>query len=199
MILDVDPDATRGSVCVQSDLGVALRELKGVLQQVPNRREEHFAIHIEGKTRINNADCKTTSPRLRLKQSRDFHVGNEVGEGDQLVSRRHPRCYAHVGEGSIYETPHPDQGPVQHGSCRAGYSDTAGFDGRNRKSCRVKMISQLVREKPEPFIQRLDTIVLHRGTALKRILRDGVGDPIVKTAVESSKLVCLHRRASFKC
>jgi hypothetical protein len=63
----------------------------------------------------------------------------------------------------------------------------------------VKVISQFVREKSEPLIQGLDAIVVHQRTALKRILRDGIGDRIVKTAVESSKLVCLDRRATFKC
>ena len=199
MILDVDPDATRGSVGVQRDFSVALRELKGVLQQVPNRREQHFPVDIERKTRINITDSKTALSRTRLKRSRDFHVGNEVGEGDQLVSRRRSRCYSHVGEGLIYETPHPNQGPIQHGSRRFGYSDTAGFDGHNSKSCRLKLISQLVREESKPFIQGLDAVLLRQGTALKRVLRHGVGDPIVKTAVESSKLVCLDRRATFKC
>jgi hypothetical protein len=120
VILDVDPDAIRGGVGVQRDFGVALRELKSVLQQVPNRREEHFPVHIERKTSVNIADRKTTLPRPSLKRSGDFHVGNEVGEGDQLVSRRHPRCYSHVSEGSIYEAPHPYQRPIQHGSRRAG-------------------------------------------------------------------------------
>ena len=60
-------------------------------------------------------------------------------------------------------------------------------------------ISQLVREKSQPFIQGLDAIVLHQRIALKGIFRDSIGDAIVETAVESSKFVDLDRHAAFKC
>ena len=61
------------------------------------------------------------------------------------------------------------------------------------------MIAQLVREESEPFIQRLDAHVLEQRTALERIFRDGIGDTVIETAVERSKLVDLDRRATFKC
>ena len=59
-------------------------------------------------------------------------------------------------------------------------------------------IAQLVREKSQSFIQGLDAIVFHQGTALKGIFRDGIGDTIVETAVESSKLVYLDRHAALE-
>ncbi len=61
------------------------------------------------------------------------------------------------------------------------------------------MISKLVREKAEPFIQSLSAIILCQSTALNRILRDGIGDPVVKTAVESPKFVYVDLRGTFKC
>jgi hypothetical protein len=87
MILDVDPDTTRGSVGVQRDFGVGLRELKGVLQQVPSGREEHFPVHIECKTRVNIADRKTTLSRTRLKRSKVMNLDRFDVDRDQLAMR----------------------------------------------------------------------------------------------------------------
>ena len=56
-----------------------------------------------------------------------------------------------------------------------------------------------MREKSQPFIQGLDALALHQRIALKSEFRDGIGDAIVETAVESSKFVDLDRRAAFKC
>jgi hypothetical protein len=77
--------------------------------------------------------------------------------------------------------------------------DVACFHGCNRKSRYVQMVSQFVREKTEPFVQGLYTNVLHEGIALKSVFGHRVGDAIVETAVESSKLVYLNRSAVFKC
>ena len=57
----------------------------------------------------------------------------------------------------------------------------------------MNQIAQFVREKPQSFIQGFDAIIFHQRTALKRVFRDGIGDSIVETAVESSKLVYLDR------
>jgi hypothetical protein len=62
----------------------------------------------------------------------------------------------------------------------------------------VNQISQLVREESQSFIQGLDAIVFQQRTALKSIFRDGIGDSIVETAVESSELVYLDRRAALE-
>ena len=67
MILDVDPDAVRGSVGVDCDLGVALRELESILQQVSHRRQKHLPIDIEGKTGVNIAGRKLTFPSVSLQ------------------------------------------------------------------------------------------------------------------------------------
>lgn len=63
----------------------------------------------------------------------------------------------------------------------------------------MNQISQFVREKSQPFIQGLDAIALHQRMALKNVFRDGIGDAIVETAVESSKFIDLDRYTLFKC
>jgi hypothetical protein len=136
---------------------------------------------------------------MRLEGGRYFCVGNQIGERHQLASRKHPRRYSHIGQGAIYETPHSNQGTVQHGSRCAGYSDVACFDGCNGKSRDVKMVSQLVREKSKPFVQGLYANVLDQRIPLKGIFGHCIGDTIVETAVESSKLVYLDRTAALKC
>jgi len=64
-----------------------------------------------------------------------------------LASRKHSRCYSHIGQAAIYETPHPNQGAVQHRTRCAGRPDVACSDGNNGKSRYVEMVSQFVREK----------------------------------------------------
>src|SRR5688572_4847224 len=109
------------------------------------------------------------------------------------MSRRQPRSYAHIGEGPIYEAPHPNKGPVQHGTGRAGRPYIAAFNGQNGESCRLKLISQLMRKISEPFVKCLDALVFQQRTALERILSDGIGNTVIKTAVERSKLVYLDQ------
>ena len=53
-------------------------------------------------------------------------------------------------------------------------------------------------EKSQPFVQRFDPIVLQQRTALKSMFRHGIGDSIVETAVESSKLVYLDRLVALE-
>ena len=77
---------------------MVLRELESVLQQVSDRREKHLPVDVESKFAVNIADSKLALPRVRLKGGRYFNVGDEIGEGDQVGSRRHPRCDPHVGE-----------------------------------------------------------------------------------------------------
>ena len=134
MILDVDPDSIRDSVGAQGDFGEKVREFKGVLQQVAHRGEQHFPVDIERKLRVNITDRESTFARLCLEGGRYFNIGNEIGERYQLVSRRHSRCYSHIGEGAIYETAHPNQGTVQYGPRCAGYPDVACLDGGDGKS-----------------------------------------------------------------
>ena len=55
-----------------------------------------------------------------------------------------------------------------------------------------------MREKSQSFIQGLDAIIFQQTPALKSIFGDGIGNSIVETAVESSELVYLDRRAALK-
>ena len=169
------------------------------MQQVANCGEKHFPVDIERKFRVNLTDRKDAPSRVRLERGGYFYIGNKIGEGHQLTSRKHSRCYAHIGQRAIYETSHPNQGTVQYGSRCAAHSDVARFDGCNGKSRDVKMVSQLVREKSKPFVQSLYAKVLDQRVALKRIFGHRIRDTIVETAVESSKLVYLDRSAAFEC
>jgi len=169
------------------------------LQQIAYCGEKHFPVDIERKLGIDFTDREDTPSRVRFERGGYFYIGNEIGERHQLASRKHPRCYSHIGQRTIYETPHPNQGTVQHGSRCAGHSDIACFDGCNGKSRDVEMVSQLVREKSEPFVQGLYASVLDQRIPLKSIFGHRIGDTIVETAVESSKLVYLDRSAAFKC
>ena len=93
--------------------------------------------------------------------------------------------------------------PINERSSRApvapGCPDIACFDRHDGQRRRVQQISQLVREKSQPFIQRLDVLAFQQRMALKSVFRHGIGDAIVETAVESSKLIDRDRHAPFKC
>jgi hypothetical protein len=199
MILDLDPDSIPGRVSAQHDFGIGSRELEGVLQQVADCGEQHFPVDIERQARVDIADRQDARSRLRFERGGYSDIGDEIGERDQVASRKYPRCYAHVGQGTIYETAHPDQGTIQHGSRRAGRPNAAGFDRCNGKRRDVEMISQLVREKSQPFVQGLYASVLYQRIPLKSVFGHRIGDTIVETAVESSKLVYSDRSATFEC
>jgi hypothetical protein len=199
MILDLDPDSIPGRVSAQHDFGIASRELEGVLQQVADCGEQHFPVVIECQVRVDIADREDALSRLRFERGGYSDIGNEIGERNQVASRQYPRCYAHVRQGTIYETTHPDQGAVQHGSRCACRPNAAGFHRRNGKRRDVEMISQLVREKSQPFVQGLYAKVLYQRIPLKSVFGHRVGDAIVETAVESSKLVYSDRSAALEC
>ena len=55
-----------------------------------------------------------------------------------------------------------------------------------------------MREKSQPFVQRLN-IRVHQKIPLKSKFRDGIGDTIVETPIERSKLVYFDRSAMFEC
>jgi hypothetical protein len=160
-----------------------LCEFKAVLQEVPNGREEHFPVNIERKLRVNRADCEKAPSRLRLEGGRYCYIGDEIKERHQLVSRRHPCRYAHIGEGAIYETAHLYQGAVQDGACCARQPDIACFDGCNGQRRYMEMIPQFVRQKSQPFVQGLCIIIFFNRIALKCIFGHRVGDTIVEAAV----------------
>jgi len=59
------------------------------------------------------------------------------------------------------------------------------------------MVSQLMREKPELFIQGIDASVLQQRFALKHIFRHGVGDAVVEAPVESPEFVDFNRHLTL--
>ena len=71
------------------------------------------------------------------------------------MSRRHPGCHSHVGEGAIYEIAHSYQATVQYGARRPGEPYIASFDGGNGESRGMDEVTQFVCKKAQLFIERL--------------------------------------------
>ncbi|MEA3179474.1 MAG: hypothetical protein QOI59_2997 [Gammaproteobacteria bacterium] len=199
MVLDVDPDAIPGGIRIQRNRGSLLRELESILQQVSHRRKKHVPVHNNSQFRIDFADVELTFAGLCLEHRGDTDIGDEVGERNQQVARRHSRGDPHVGEGAIDEIPQSYQRLIEDSSRSARQPYVAGLDGHKGQSGCVNEISQLVGQKSQSFIQGFDAIILHQGVALKRILGDGIGDSVVQTAVESSKFVNFYQRGTLKC
>ena len=60
-------------------------------------------------------------------------------------------------------------------------------------------VPQLVREKSQPFTQRLNAIVRHDRKALVGVFRHSIGDAVVEAAVERSKFIYFDRRFDLEC
>ena len=199
MILHVDPDVIGNGVGIQVHFGVTMCELECILQEIPDRGQKNVPVDVERKVALNITHSKRASTGLCLERGGYLDVGDEVREGNHLGARRHSRRHSNPGEGPIDEIAHANQGPVEQGSGRAARADVACLDGDYSKRRGVNEIAQFVREKSQPFIQRLDAIALHQRIALKSVFRDGIGDAIVETAVESPKLIYPNLRTTFKC
>ncbi len=61
----------------------------------------------------------------------------------------------------------------------------------------MKEVAQLVCEKSEPLIERLNTIIRQHGISLIGVFRDSLGDSVIETAIECSKFVCFDRCFAF--
>ena len=62
----------------------------------------------------------------------------------------------------------------------------------------MQEVAQLVCQKAQPFIQRLNAGVGHGRIALVRVFRDGLGDTVVETSIERSKFVYGDRRIALE-
>jgi hypothetical protein len=67
VVLDLDQDATALAVSVQCHLGVTLGELKRVLQQIADRRGEHFRVGIHRDIEINRRHGELNPGCSRIK------------------------------------------------------------------------------------------------------------------------------------
>lgn len=199
MILDVDQDAIRDCIGVHRDLSARCRELERVLQQVSKCREKHVGVDINRKAILDIGYNKFAPSGTRLQQCGDPDLIHELRKGDELVPRRHPGGDSHVGKGPIYQRTQSDQGTLQHPSGCPGHPDITRFDGSEGESGGMNEVPQLMREKSQPFVQRLNVIVRPDRIALVGIFRDSLGDAVVETAVERSKFVYFDRRLAFKC
>jgi hypothetical protein len=162
----VDTDALAACVRVQRDIGVFVRELERVLQHVSERRKEQVAVRVHHKLRIDVRNGKPALPRQRLERSRDLDFGNEIGQGEDLVARRHARSDAHVSQGAIDEGTQPNETVVQYRARGAGQTYMASADSGKRERRCLKVISQLVSKKAQTLIQGLDGLIDDQHLAL---------------------------------
>jgi hypothetical protein len=75
------------------------------------------------------------------------------------LPRWHSGGDSYVGKGSINERTQSDQGTLQHRPGCPAHPDIARFDGSEGEGAAMNEVPQLVREKSQPFIQRLNAIV----------------------------------------
>jgi hypothetical protein len=88
-------------------------------------------------------------PGLRSECHGEFDFSDEVGNGEQLVSRRHSGCHSHVGKGAIDEVARSYRATVQYSPGRPGKPYIASFDGGNGESRGVDEVTQLVDKKAQ--------------------------------------------------
>ena len=115
-----DQDVIAGGVDVQRDLGVLLRELECVLQQVSDRGEQQVPVGVDCQARIDVGDHQLAAAGLRFQRRGYSYLADELGKGQQLMPRRYPRGHPHVGERAIHEIAQPDQAAIEHGAGRPG-------------------------------------------------------------------------------
>ena len=112
--------------------------------------------------------------------------------------RRHSGCQPHIGEGAIYEVSKSYQSTVQYGARRPVQANITDSDGGKSERGAIEEVAQLVREKSQPFINRVRLLIGDDRIALAIEFRDSNGDSVVEAAVESAELVCLKGRIAFE-
>jgi len=198
VIVDFEEDAIGDRIGGQRHHTAKLGEFKRVLEQVAERRKQHVAVDIDRKALFDMGYRKPAASGTRLEQSRDADLINEIGNGNEFVPGQHSGGDSDVRERPVNQRAQPDQGALQDRPSCPMHPDIAQFDSAESERGRVQQVPQLVCEKSQAFIQRLDAVVRQDRIALVGVLGDSVGDAIVKAAVECPEFIRFYRRVEFE-
>ena len=107
----------------------------------------------------------------------------------------HGRLEAYFGERAIDEIVQGLQAAIEESSGTAADGNGAAFENAERQHRGIEVVAQLVRESP----QALGSLVGQGLLAQSPVLRDGLGDGVVETAVQRVKFVDRDLRVELEC
>ncbi|MFI4913848.1 MAG: hypothetical protein ACHQAR_01475 [Steroidobacterales bacterium] len=131
------------------------RELERVLQQVAHGREKHVPVGIHRQAWIDRGNREGASAGLCLECGGQLNIGDEVGQTQQLLARRHCGSQSHLREGAIDETAQPDQAAIQNRAGRPAQPDLTRSHGRHGVRGRGDEVAQFVGEDTQTLVERI--------------------------------------------